>query len=1012
MTTAASSTEASTDMSSHATPQVSEGLADLVKAFDAFKSDIGYGIDWDEQKISAFKARLAEVESENSRLRTDAEDIVILAQQLKEENEELRAELAKAKVSSMMEETQKLTTVAYEFDKEMVDAKLADAERAMAEVANFKERLAELEDNNQALTEMLNESQESYRQLRELHIMEHSGRNSQPRTTMFVNEHSTAVSERATNRRPDEESGNADNSSGQETAVSEFEPSNSRRQAKLDASPNGVRDSKHGPGLSLEDPIEVADALSSVAGHSEAGIVAVAVRMLRDYSKQQGELEEERYLKESMQKELAELNDLVNAETFKAPSAWAEREVKYKQDKRRWEEEVKQLQLELESSRSELEVIRTSLGTNTLEKQIEDLEMQLLESEKQRNALQASLHEMQIISRSGAGEYSSTGMEPYHGPESDGGVQLVVEKLEESSTEKRKSSAHAIATESLMTESGAYLSAMNGQSIDRSGQGSVQGPRREVIASNTKLAMTGPYSYQLDVTQSELRKIEAEKYLLYKEIENLKRPASVTAAAPTSELQLLLRTSEAESKTELALLTAGFDLEHAQQIAILESQRQSNLEKQSFCPSDGDLEVLQQEYRIIEHKMRDLASSSLPNWKEEIHYESERKEGVVQFVPTPIIDIIEGSKNSSDSVSPSVVVFDEDKVNSRIEELVSRISTLESVLKDNQLTKSHLEAILDAKIAEEKRLKEKSDIVAPVRLNFNIDALEESTGNRNTKSLAEIGEISASLKTRGKFDGIENEATFGSGFEFNDMADLQRVKVALETQVQLLQRQLQKSQESLALATHERNMIQDSVDECIESGDLERLSQIKETTQKRSSSALSKVRRFKFSLRKKAKEDALSSAAVADGTSTKITSGSEGENNVASSIVLNEEDPLPCEHGEPTKALEGMGDDDIEEHLEHVIQQMEVELEAVQEENKMLMEELVNTKVHSAEVEGDLLEARRSLLRARETQARLLQQMRDSQDSLTPRESPGVSNDNKVDYSQHYSPPKRLQLSK
>ena len=43
---------------------------------------------------------------------------------------------------------------------------------------------------------------------------------------------------------------------------------------------------------------------------------------------------------ERLQKEVDELNSTVFSKSFKAPSAWAEREVKYKMEKKAWDEQV------------------------------------------------------------------------------------------------------------------------------------------------------------------------------------------------------------------------------------------------------------------------------------------------------------------------------------------------------------------------------------------------------------------------------------------------------------------------------------------------------------------------------------------------------------------------------------------------------------------------------------------------------------------------------------------------
>jgi hypothetical protein len=53
----------------------------------------------------------------------------------------------------------------------------------------------------------------------------------------------------------------------------------------------------------------------------------------------------------------------------------------------------------------------------------------------------------------------------------------------------------------------------------------------------------------------------------------------------------------------------------------------------------------------------------------------------------------------------------------------------------------------------------------------------------------------------------------------------------------------------------------------------------------------------------------------------------------------------------------------------------------------MLMEHLVNSKVRLAEVEGDFLESRRALLRAREKQVQIARQLTELQASATQQEA-------------------------
>lgn len=62
--------------------------------------------------------------------------------------------------------------------------------------------------------------------------------------------------------------------------------------------------------------------------------------MLDDAVTLEAQLAEARSSNARLQSEVEKLNDTVFSKTFRAPSAWAEREVKYKMDKKDWDTEV------------------------------------------------------------------------------------------------------------------------------------------------------------------------------------------------------------------------------------------------------------------------------------------------------------------------------------------------------------------------------------------------------------------------------------------------------------------------------------------------------------------------------------------------------------------------------------------------------------------------------------------------------------------------------------------------
>jgi hypothetical protein len=67
---------------------------------------------------------------------------------------------------------------------------------------------------------------------------------------------------------------------------------------------------------------------------------------------------------------VGELNDTVFSKSFKAPSAWAEREVKYKMEKRDWESKVEKLRVTLRGLQAENAAYRAASKTSEMEEQI------------------------------------------------------------------------------------------------------------------------------------------------------------------------------------------------------------------------------------------------------------------------------------------------------------------------------------------------------------------------------------------------------------------------------------------------------------------------------------------------------------------------------------------------------------------------------------------------------------------------------------------------------------------
>lgn len=389
---------------------VSKSLMGLLGAFDHLKEAVGYSKE--SAEFAAIDHFVREIEAENSQLTSHAVDAIQVAERLKEENQQLLDELMQLKMTDMVAQTHVLNAVAVEYDKDLVEAQLAAAQAVVDEVENLRERVMELEDENSGLKQTVRELRETQQQLRRLQVVDQTntaalGASSRTNATIKPNE-------------------------AQNRVLLETSDSDVKQQTEKHKTVAG----KFGDDNATDrDPTHVAEALEAIAGGSNDGLVARAARMLHEYASVQQSLKEQRASNEKLTTEIAELNEMMTAKTFKAPSAWAEREVKYKQDKRRWEEEQKAANVQIEQLCRELEDLQSNTGYNALQRRIEDLEARLVESERDRVSARAALHDLELASRASEGEFSTSGVKPYRGPRpgADGEVNMAVERIESSS---------------------------------------------------------------------------------------------------------------------------------------------------------------------------------------------------------------------------------------------------------------------------------------------------------------------------------------------------------------------------------------------------------------------------------------------------------------------------------------------------------------------------------------------------------------------------------------------------
>ncbi|KAK9825855.1 hypothetical protein WJX81_004552 [Elliptochloris bilobata] len=131
------------------------------------------------------------------------------------------------------------------------------------------------------------------------------------------------------------------------------------------------------------------------AGVDQA-LLAAAAKALRDVSVLDRQLMRARLEKDALAKEVEDLNSTVFSKSFKAPSAWAEREVKYKMERRAWEIEVKGLRDKMRAVQEENSSYRASNKAAEFEARLQELTAAVARAEVGKVEAQRELHEMQI----------------------------------------------------------------------------------------------------------------------------------------------------------------------------------------------------------------------------------------------------------------------------------------------------------------------------------------------------------------------------------------------------------------------------------------------------------------------------------------------------------------------------------------------------------------------------------------------------------------------------------------
>jgi hypothetical protein len=417
---------------------------------------------------------LNQLQDEKAELHRYAEEAILEAQRIRDENEALvervhDAEQAslEAKMDVVIAENNKLQEIAAEFDRSILELKLAEAEDAINEAAALRERITELEEENAGLTTTLQEMRSSSQQLQALAALESRavasaaaqaaalGLPSSPTSKLIGNSSDTTPCETPSLYATPESSslpgGRTPPPAGDPPAD---EPG---ATAYISAAGGGV-----GGDYAAKDPARLADQLVAATrgagAATDGGIVGHAAKLLRGYAAIDAELATQKAECERLRGEVDRMQETMSSKTFKAPSAWAEREVKYRQDKKNWEEEKRAME-------SEMTALRVGGGVGIAvgtagraapgggggdgdgDGRLVELEAALLQIRREKDGALAQLHELQLSMRVD-GEFGKDGVResPYKGPSAAEALgaasfadkSVMMGKLEELEGENRK----------------------------------------------------------------------------------------------------------------------------------------------------------------------------------------------------------------------------------------------------------------------------------------------------------------------------------------------------------------------------------------------------------------------------------------------------------------------------------------------------------------------------------------------------------------------------------------------
>ncbi len=896
-------------------PALSESLAGLVGAFDRLKETMGLDEHGESESMLQIDSYVSGIRDENEELRRHAEDAIMMAQKYKkayeelvDENSGLYEQLTQAKMGDMVSQAQELTAVAYEYDKEVVLTKVAQAEEMVAHAYAIQERLDELEEENEALKQTLHELREDLKQMHALRVMDAARLADGFVKGMDGNGEDESM-----------ECGSPVMGSPRDSASAAQTPGGAQHGEGMGnteddgSASNGTASQYATPGSGVysihttpknEDPLSLAEALASVARGSESGMAASASKMLRGYHGMQVELDEVKARNVALTKENEELTEMMTSKQFKPPSAWAEREVKHKLDQKEWDDQLRNRDATIKELEEDNASLRTARGTAELEERIVDLEAQLVASRRECVDAKASLHEMQVSSMMGAGEFSAAGVQPLRNQED---VHSIVDKIESES------------------ESSAVSGTIAGHGFQK------LHPRQSQLEeelSNLKLEKAG--------ILDSLGAIQAD----------------------------LARSKVADAKSEIALLQNGVSVEVADEILRFERDDAQHGESENGdVTSSLDLTGPSAEVADAVRGARCIVST---NGDEEAMQHIDRLR-VTSYIEGYGED---GTAGDNEPSSASAMQLEQEAVQ-RIEHLTKEIAELSDIVegavtgekseagKDLNMPRAHDLDRLKRQLADaskrelelQQQLSVGTSSMAPpsIKLDLNVGGAVSTTSSALTPMLSPGGLAMARKDADQAWEDHQKKS---------DVSVILREKAQIEAKFDMTKSQLTKSQNALEMARQDASAMKKAIKTAIATGDIKAVQRAledhaKSSPPKKTSSPLKRLKgRGIFSLKK---------SGLGSGSNSRPSSG---ETDEVPNLRLKVDSGPSGGHDRPDDESQG----DIPTARE---------IENLTEENEALMDQLVTAKVRLAEVEGDCLQSRRALVRAREKEMALAKQLKE-----------------------------------